>query len=180
IDAIEKAGIPIEREEGRYRIMSGWTPPTQLGIDAEELLALHLARQQAAGLTGSRMGLALDRLYGKLATPPRGTGTLVPAGLGSAFSLAPPSAREYAAFRQTVASLDRAIRDRAVVSVSYQALSGEETRRQLEPPQLHWDARLETLYLIAYCRLRQAMRVFAVHRFRAITLTRERFEPRPD
>jgi len=27
IEAIEKAGIPIEREDGRYRVMSGWTPP---------------------------------------------------------------------------------------------------------------------------------------------------------
>jgi predicted DNA-binding transcriptional regulator YafY len=30
IEAIEKAGIPIERHEGRYRIMSGWTPPPPL------------------------------------------------------------------------------------------------------------------------------------------------------
>jgi predicted DNA-binding transcriptional regulator YafY len=174
IEAIEKAGIPIEKEDGRYRVMAGWTPPTQIGVDAEELLALHLARQQAAGFTGSRVGMALDRLYGKLATPPKGTGTLIPAGLGAGFSLAPPSGREYSAFRQTVATLDRAIRDRVVVSVVY------VTRRKLEPVQLHWDARLETLYLIAYCRMRQDMRVFAAHRFRAASCGRERFEPRPE
>lgn len=179
IDAIEKAGIPIERHEGRYRIMSGWTPPTQLGIDAEELLALHLVRQQVAGFTGSRIGTALDRLYAKLATPSKGTGTLVPAGLEAAFSIAQPSGREYAAFQAKVATLDRAIRDHFVVSVVYQALSGDETRRKLEPVQLHWDARLETLYLIAYCRLRQDMRVFAAHRFRSVSHSRERFEPRP-
>jgi predicted DNA-binding transcriptional regulator YafY len=38
MDAIEKAGIPIERHEGRYRIMSGWPPPTQLGIDAAAMI----------------------------------------------------------------------------------------------------------------------------------------------
>jgi predicted DNA-binding transcriptional regulator YafY len=181
IEAIEKAGIPVEHEEGRYRIMSGWAPPAGLAIDAEELLALHIARQQAVGFAGSRVAMALDRLYGKLATPPRGTGTLVPAGLGAAFSLARPDGREYAAFRQTVATLDRAIRDRLVVSTVYEALSGEVTRRKLEPVQLHWDGRLETLYLIAYCRLRQDMRVFAVHRFRAVSAgSRERFEPRAE
>src|SRR6188474_843321 len=47
IEALEKAGFPIEREEGRYRLMGGWTPPTRVGVDAEELRALHLARRHA-------------------------------------------------------------------------------------------------------------------------------------
>jgi len=34
------------------------------------------------------------------------------------------------------------------------------------------------LYLVAWCRLRRDVRVFAVHRFRAVALGRERFAPR--
>jgi predicted DNA-binding transcriptional regulator YafY len=179
IEALEKAGFPIVSEGGRYRLMEGWVPATQMGVDSEELLALHLARQQAAGWRGSRIGDALDRLYGKLAAPPRETGTLVPSGLGGAFTLAAPGARDYPAHQKTVATLDRAIRERLVVSTVYQSVSDEVTRRRLEPAQLHWDPRLEALYLIAYCRLREDIRVFAVHRFRAVSTSREGFAPRP-
>ncbi len=179
IEALEKAGFPIVHTDGRYRLMEGWAPAAQIGVDGEELLALYLARQQAAGWRGSRIGDALERLYGKLATPPRGTGTLVPAGLGDTFTLAAPMARDYAAFQKTVATLDRAIRERLVVTAAYESVSGEVTRRQIEPAQLHWDPRLEALYLIAYCRLRRDIRVFAIHRFMAVSCTRQGFAPRP-
>jgi len=178
IEALEKAGFPLVHDEGRYRLMEGWIPATQLGVDAEELLALYLARQQAAGWRGSRIGDALERLYGKLAAPAKGTGVLVPKGLSEGFSVALPSARDYAAHRLTVATLDRAIRERLVVSAVYESIDGEVTRRAIEPAQLHWDPRLEVLYLIAYCRLRKDIRIFATHRFRAVACSKEAFVPR--
>jgi predicted DNA-binding transcriptional regulator YafY len=50
----------------------------------------------------------------------------------------------------------------------------------IEPGQLHWDPGLETLYLIGYCRLRADIRVFAVHRFLAVSPTTQTFAPRPE
>lgn len=88
-------------------------------------------------------------------------------------------ARDYAATRKTVATLDRAIRERLVVSAVYESLDGETTRRDVEPAELHWDSRLETLYLIGYCRLRKDTRVFATHRFRAVSCKKEVFAARP-
>ncbi len=179
IEALEKAGFPVEHEEGRYRLMGGFTPPAQMGVDPEELRALHLARQHAAGFAGTRIGQALDRLYGKLATPAKGSVLPVAPGPRAAFSLAPPSAREYTSFQRTVARLDRAIRERLVVVAVYESLSGEITRRKIEPAQLHWDPRLETLYVLGWCRRRQDLRVFAAHRFREVRISREHFESRP-
>ncbi len=179
IEALEKAGFPLLHEGGRYRIIEGWVPATQLGIDSDELLALYLARQQAAGWRGSRIGEALERLYGKLATPGNGSGVLVPKGLGEGFSVALPTARDYAAHARTVATLDRAVRERLVVTAVYESIDGDVTRRAIEPAQLHWDPRLEALYVIAYCRLRQDIRIFAAHRFRAVSCGRTQFSPRP-
>jgi proteasome accessory factor B len=179
IEALEKAGYPLVHEEGRYKLMEGWIPATQLGVDPEELLALYLAGQQAAGWRGSRVGDALERLYRKLAAPPTGTGQLVPKGLGEGFSAAGSTARDYVAHRDTVATLDRAIRERLVVSAVYESIDGEVTKRAIEPAQLHFDARLEALYLIAYCRLRKDIRIFATHRFRAALCLKEAFAPRP-
>jgi proteasome accessory factor B len=180
IEALEKAGVPIRNENGLFSVMEGWTPAAQLGVDAEELLALYVARQQAAGWQGTRVAAALDRLYGKLAAPARGTGTLVPAGLGEGFTAAPLVARDWAATKNHVAVLDHAIAGRHVVTAIYESLDGEVTRRQLEPAQLHWDARLETLYLVAWCRLRDDVRVFAAHRFRKVSPERMAFTPRPE
>jgi predicted DNA-binding transcriptional regulator YafY len=45
---------------------------------------------------------------------------------------------------------------------------------------MHWDPALESLYFIGWCRLREAVRVFAVHRFRMVTLTGERTRARPE
>ena len=75
-----------------------------------------------------------------------------------------------------VATLDRAIREGLIVDVVYEGLvTGEVTRRSLEPAELFWEPRLETLYLIAFCRLRDDLRIFATHRFRAARVTREAF-----
>jgi len=180
IEALQLAGFPLVHEEGRYRLMEGWLPAAQLGIDGEEILALHLASQQAAGWAGTRLGEALQRLYGKLATPPKGSGDLVPPGLGKGLSLAAPAARDYARYRDAVSVLDRAAREHLVVDAVYDSIDGERTRRAIEPAQLHWDARLETLYVIAWCRLRKDIRIFATHRFQAVSPRRETFEPRPD
>jgi predicted DNA-binding transcriptional regulator YafY len=169
----------VVHADGRYRFVENWLPAAQLGVSGDELLALHLATQQAAGWTGTRLGEALQRLYGKLATPPAGTGKLVPAGLGEGFTAAPLAAREYSDFRGHVSMLDRACRDRIVVDVVYESVDGETTHRALEPTQLHWDARLETLYLIAWCRLRQDIRFFATHRFKLVKPQNATFEPRP-
>jgi predicted DNA-binding transcriptional regulator YafY len=179
IEALEQAGFPLVHENGRYRLIEGWAPATQLGVDAEELLALFLARQQTSGWRGTRVGDALERLYGKLAAPAKGPGVLVPRGLGESFSAAAPSARDYAAHARTVATLDRAAREHLVVTAVYESIDGEVMRRAIEPAQLHWDARLETLYVIAYCRVRQDIRIFAAHRFRAVTTGRTRYVPRP-
>jgi len=179
IEALEKAGFPLVHDDGRYRLMEGWIPAVQLGVDRDELLALYLAREQAIGWRGTEIGDALERLYGKLAAPPKATGVLVPRGLGETFTTAVPMARDYAATRKTVATVDRALREHLVVSAVYESLDGKTTNRDVEPAQLHWDSRLETLYLVGYCRLRQAIRVFATHRFRAVSARKESFAPRP-
>ena len=49
LEALEKAGFPLVREGTKHRLMEGYLPAAQVGVDEEELLALHLARQQASG-----------------------------------------------------------------------------------------------------------------------------------
>ena len=63
--------------------------------------------------------------------------------------------------------------------IRYRRPDGVETERVVEPGFLHWDGRLETLYALTWCRLREAVRVFAVHRIRDARTTDETFARRP-
>jgi predicted DNA-binding transcriptional regulator YafY len=175
VDALNEAGFPIASEAGRYKLIAGFKSVLQMGVDAEELLALFLARQQSAAWKDTRVGAALDRLQQKLAAPRM---TELPA---AGLTIRGPEAFDYGAHRTVVASLDRAIRERRLVDCRYEVLARREiTSRTLESAELHWDPRLETLYLIAFCRLRNDLRIFAVHRIRFLQTRAERFEPRPE
>lgn len=177
IKTLEKAGFPIVNESGRYRLMDGWRPPEQGGLDRDEALALFTARHVIGAARATSLGRALDRVWAKLS----GTGpqaALVPA-VDAPIAVRALTGIDYAPHRDTIERLERAIRDRCVVSCRHvRVTTGRETERDLEPGELYLDTGLETMYLIAWCRLRNDVRVFAVHRLRDVDVLDERFTPR--
>ena len=171
LKTLEAAGYPVQGERGRYWLPPDSAPKVVMEVDREELLALFLARQLAAPLRGTAMGRALDRLWAKLGDG-GGQARLVPSG-ESAVAVRPP-AIDYAAHRSHIAALERAIERREAVSVRYRRpRTGEITERLIEPGEIYVDPGLESMYCIAWCRLRGAVRVFAVHRFLEVRSTGE-------
>lgn len=164
---LERAGFPIEGEDGRYRLPRGFSAVTPSGVELDELLALYTARQLASGLRGTAVGRSLDRLWAKLSSA-EGQAQLVPASTGSV-TVRATNGIDYGHHRQTILALEQAIESRRAVRARYRRPSASDaTERVIEPGQLHFDAGLEALYVVAWCRLREAVRVFAVHRFEAI------------
>jgi predicted DNA-binding transcriptional regulator YafY len=181
VEALEGAGFPVIREEGRFRLPPGWLAVQQLGVGSQERAALFLARQLAAGLRETDAGRALERLWQGLSGDSAARPALLPDGAERAIGLRSPLAIDYSAHRRTISTIECALRESRALDVRYEALStGELTSRLIEPGALHWDAALESLYLIAWCRLRQGVRVFAVHRFRMVSLLGERVAVRPE
>jgi predicted DNA-binding transcriptional regulator YafY len=175
---LERAGVPIVKEGAHYKVVEGWTPALQFGVDAQELTALFIARELGAGLRGTRCGAALDSLWTKLTTGRGMSGALFPPS-GVGLSVRGPSAFDYGALRTTLSALYEAVDGRRAIRCRYAARStGELTERTIEPGQLHWDPALETTYLIGYCRLRGDLRVFAAHRFVSVDLLDETCRPR--
>ena len=175
---LEKAGFPIvEVQRGRYRLSDTWRPIGMPHLDSDEALALFLARQLMSNMRATSMGRALDRVWTKL------SGSAAQAALvpdhAPWLSVRAPIAIDYSHHAATIGVLENAIRDREVVRCRYRRVTGEETDRDVEPGELHWDPGLESLYSIAWCRLRSSVRIFAVHRFLSAAATGERFEPRP-
>jgi predicted DNA-binding transcriptional regulator YafY len=180
IKALESAGYAIESTDHRFRIIGN--PRNVAGVpDADERLALYLARQNARGWKETSLGKALDRLWHRVSSTGDGQAALLPVESTPWIVTRESSGIDYGARRSIIATLERATRTRVAVHARYRALSsGQVSSRTLEPGELYWDPGLETLYLIAWCRLRDDVRVFATHRFLAVSLTDEHCPPRPE
>lgn len=169
-DTLMKAGAPIQENPdspARWQLMDGWIPPSVVGAAKEELMALFVARQLAPGLRGTSVGRSLDNLWSKLASPaPQQTLPLTESSLP--FSIRALPAIEYSDHRITLDRLQAAIANHHAVRIRYRTPELITTERVIEPGLLHWDGGLEAMYVPSWCRLRDAIRVFAVHRILTI------------
>jgi proteasome accessory factor B len=180
IEVLEAAGFPIRKENGLYR-MDRTMPAIPGAPSADERLALFLARDQAAGWKHTSLGKALDKLWHRIAAADDGQTALFPIDSAPWLSTREWRPIDYGRHAKIVETLEHATRDRIAVQTRYRAASTRQlTSRVIEPGQLHWDPALETLYLIGFCRLRADVRVFAVHRFLAVTPTDQTFAARAE
>lgn len=179
IEALEAAHIPVTVEDGRYRVPPDWIAAARRALGPDEIAGLFTARLLSGGLAQTSMGRALDQLWIKWSGEREHAPALLPK-TPMRVAVRSPFAIDYAAHRRSIATLETALTERRAVSTEYCALStGELTARVIEPGELYWDPALETLYLIGFCRLRQDLRVFAVHRFRMVSVTREEIRAPP-
>lgn len=179
IAVLEESGFAVIKEDDRFRLPreAFYTPTEQL--QPEERLALFALRELAGGLRETTTGRAVDKLWQRLSGPAAGLPKLLPLEEARGPTVRSPLAIDYAPHRQTIAVLEEAIAAGRVVRCQYQALSsGAMSARSIEPGALHWDPTLESLYVIAWCRLRNDLRVFACHRFRMVALEEATFTPR--
>jgi predicted DNA-binding transcriptional regulator YafY len=168
-DTLIEAGAPIRKNPdspARWQLMDGWLPPSVIGAAKEELMSLFVARHFAPGLRGTAVGRALDTLWSKLASPtPQ---QALPLAEPLPFSIRTLPAIDYGHHQFTIDALETAIAKRHAVRICYQTPDSAITERVIEPGFLHWDGGLEAMYVPSWCRLRDAIRVFAVHRIRSI------------
>jgi predicted DNA-binding transcriptional regulator YafY len=182
LQALVRAGIPLmETERGRYRLPDRGGQGTETQLTPEELLALHSLRRLAQPLRKTRMGRALDRVWAKVAARDGQTALLPPTASHAEIALRMHASIDYERVRRIIESIEAARHERRSLTVTYRALgTGAITTRRIEPGALHFDTELQSLYLIAWCHLREAVRVFAVHRLLAASLDDVRFTPRPE
>jgi predicted DNA-binding transcriptional regulator YafY len=173
IASLQAAHIPVLEEGGRYRVPADWIAAARKALSSDEIAGLFTARLLAGGLAQTSVGRALDRLWSKWSGANDSPPMLFPQS-PTHLAVRTPIGIDYAFHRRTIATLETALAERRAVSTHYLAMStGQLTSRVIEPGELYWDPTLETLYLIGFCRLRQDVRVFAVHRFRTVSITRD-------
>ncbi len=181
IEGLEAAGFPVIRDENRFRLPADTFKGAGSQLQPDERLALFTMRQLASGLRETTTGRALERLWQRFSGERPDAPLLLPTDAAPKLDVRSPLAIDYSAHRRTIAVIEEALSESRVLSCRYEAITtGELTARAIEPGELHWDPTLESLYLIGWCRLRQAVRVFGVHRFRMVSPQREQFRPRPE
>jgi predicted DNA-binding transcriptional regulator YafY len=153
-----------------WRLMDGYTNVLPLALSTTELMALVFSKDLLKPLDGTQIKISLDSALNKATAALSAGGAAYVKQMHSYFSVGMGPHKTYRQHRQTIDQLSRAIAQIHTVQMRYYTASRDKTsRREVDPYRL-WYAD-GALYLIGYCHLRQEVRMFAVDRIRALTLT---------
>lgn len=176
IEVLRECEFPIESRGGKHYLPADFRFFGRGGFAADELLALNAMRLLAGRLPGSLVDRALQSVWAKLG----GDGSGAAGITNRAPSISAFSTLDYAPHRQTIEAIEKATHERVVLALRYRRTNGDDSKRDYEPHALHADAAVEGLYVVGYCRLRRAVRTFAIHRIHSCHLTGEKFAARAE
>ena len=176
LEAINAAGIPIASyagTDGGYEIMEQYRIDKQI-VSADELGEIATALK---GLRSSIDDKSMDRLLEKVGAllaksseRDGGTGETLLLQTGGVWNRRPTN-------RHMLSELRRAAKDCRVVRFIYSKPEGDAEERTVEPVGLAWKG--YAWYLYAFCRKRQAYRIFRLSRIKQLQASSESF-PRRD
>jgi len=185
VHVLERARFPIYDEKGGdghrtvWRVTGDFRRRLPLKLGLAEVLALLMSRDLLAAAGASALGpdlaSALDKIRGLLSPDTlRLLDTMrerVGVRAGGAKLQAPPP--------ELLAHIHRAMAEQRALRIRHYSVERDEvTPRTVDPYHLTYFN--GGLYLIAYCRLRRAVRVFALERIREASLAADRFEKPAD
>jgi len=180
LEALEAAGFPLltEKVDGRgvvWKLMEGFRNIPALAFSPTELMALTFSRGLLRPLEGTQLQASLDSALGKAATALPAPGHAYLQQLDGCFAIGLGPHVSYRQHKETIDKLTEAITKGRTVQLRYFTASrNQTTRREVNPYRL-WYAN-GALYLVAYCHLRESVRLFAVERIRSCTLTPHAFQ----
>jgi predicted DNA-binding transcriptional regulator YafY len=172
ISALQQSGVPIWAQAGRaggYCLDKARTlPPVNLTPDEAVAMAVALKR-----MDGTPFRAAAGSALRKLLAAMRPDDVMAAQDLAGRIHVlaggqAPPGVPRLVADALSAAR---------VLRISYCDRAGAATAREIEP--LGYVCRAEHWYLVAWCRSREAVRVFRTDRITAVAVTAEVPAPRP-
>jgi len=174
VETLRAAGVPVEQpEHGRFSVPEGWLPPVTVDVRPDERMALSAARQLAPGLKDTAIGRGLASLWSKLSAP--GHQTQLPLGDETWLHAGAMAPIDYGPHQIVLDAVRESLRTRRALRIRYGKPGAEPSERIIEPAFAWWEAPAEALYVRAWCRMREEMRTFAIHRIAHAELTDELF-----
>lgn len=183
LDALQAAGFPIYnyREEGQnhWALIETAKQPMPIPMNLTELMALYLSRHLLAGQANSSLRGAMASVLKKIKAtlPPDYCKYL--AAMEASVAVGPVPCNRTAGDPETVDALSRAAANHRYVEITYFSMHRRnQTQRRIAPYKI-WFFN-NRFYVIADCRLRQDIRIFAVDRIKKLSITSETFHIPPD
>jgi len=177
VETLRAAGVPVQQpEHGRFSVPDSWLPPVTVDVRPDEMMALSAARQLAPGLKDTAIGRGLASLWSKLSAP--GHQTQLPLGDETWFDAGAMAPIDYGPHQIVLDAVRESLRTRRALRIRYSKPGAEPSERIIEPAFAWWEAPEEALYVRAWCRTREEMRTFAIHRIAHAELTDELYARR--
>ncbi len=178
LEALQMAGFPLftQTREGKacWTITESGRRQMPIPLDLTELMALYFSRNMLKVLRGTALYDSLVRFFDKVKA------TLPPAYIEylskveESLAVGVKTFKSSPQLQETLARVSHAARERRLIEIDYYTMNRRElTHRRVAPYKLWFYD--ETFYLIGYCDLRRAVRVFAVDRIAAVAVLDEAF-----
>lgn len=172
VEALRLAGLPMYGQVGRGggSAMLPTQERTLVSLSTAELVSLIVAAHVVQGAPYSvAASTAIDKLLGALAEPER----VAAEALRQRFRLA---AGDAVIAPRVLSVVEDAVRTQTVVRITFTDRHGVTTRRAVEPAGFY--ATPDQWSLVAWCRVREAGRLFRLDRISRAQATRQAYTPR--
>lgn len=184
VNALEKAGMPLYPERAAdgyksvWRVREEFKQRLPLKMTLGELAALVMSRELMAPLGASVLGPAATAAFDKIQAVLSRDALKLLDVMRERLGVRTLGGRLQQPAAEHLPLIHRGLHESRTLPIRhYSPQRDEETERDIDPYHLTWfDG---GLYLVAWCHLRQAMRIFAVERMRDVALLRRTFTIRP-
>jgi predicted DNA-binding transcriptional regulator YafY len=185
LGVLQKAGFPlyIDRAADGYRSVWRVTEEFKQGLPLKlplaEIAALVMSRELVAPLGASVLGPAATSAFDKIVNVLSRDARKLLEEMRTHLGVRAVGGRLQQPSAEQLPLIHQALHERQTLRIRhYSPQRDEETEREIDPYHLtHFDS---GLYLVAWCHLREALRIFAVERVRAVAILRRNFTVRPD
>jgi predicted DNA-binding transcriptional regulator YafY len=179
LEALQMAGFPLYTEQvdgkTKWSLLDAPKHQMPLPLNLTELMALYFSRNMLKGLEGTALFESLSTLFEKVKAtlPAEYIGYLDK--LAQSLEVGPRAYKPYRRFQETLARVNEATQEQRHVTMDYWSMRRQSLTRRRVAPYKVWFYD-ETFYMIGYCELRQAVRLFAVDRIARLEILDSRFE----
>ncbi len=181
LGVLQTAGFPIYTERaadgnrGVWRVTEEFKRALPLKLTLGELVALLMSRDLLTPLGVSVLGPEVASAFDKIQAALSRDALRIIEQMRDRLGVRPAGAKLQAPAAEHLPKIHTALAERRTLRTRYYSFArASEDTREIDP--YHLTLHNGGLYLVAWCHLRQALRIFAVERMRSVELTRVRFE----
>jgi predicted DNA-binding transcriptional regulator YafY len=179
LEALQMAGFPLynAHKDGRtcWSILDADRHQMPLPLNLTELMALYFSRNMLKVLQGTAIFDSLTNLFDKVKAtlPPEYIAYLDK--LSSSLDVGFKAYKPYQRFQNLLTQVNEAAQEQRHIDIEYFSMSRQVLTHRRVAPYKVWFYD-ETFYVIGFCGLRQAVRLFAVDRIAKLQVSDDLFE----